>query len=211
MLRILLVVSAAVVAVAAAAATLEMPRALKRQSGAEARGTCKAACETPAGFCKDIVSFSACTAGSSDNPAVLSEAEWEGIYNDLVATLASASGAAVSEACKNELKFEMCIFGVPKCTSATSFQRICTSRCDTMIASCTACATEFKDIGFAMTCDGFPSADCATDSYSWSGVPNDCGVGADASPPSSPSARVVVTSTLVAVVAGGAALAAAAL
>lgn len=126
-------------------------------------GTCMAACAVPTGYCKNVITYSACVAGSTSDPNIPGEAAMAANAQQYIATLAPAGGS-VSAACQNEIAWFFCVFGVPACnsTTTTTYQKQCKSRCDTAASTCTTCATELKASGFFFDCSGEATTNCGT-------------------------------------------------
>lgn len=157
---VVVVVVAVLAAVPAAAVGLA-----KRTAGT---GTCNALCGVPTGFCSDVVTWSACSAGSATDASLLSEASVQSYYGDTTAQLALAAGRALSPQCLREFKWLMCYFSVVACTrNAQSYTRPCKSLCERADATCTACQSELSALSFRFDCKSEATSDCeAADAHS---------------------------------------------
>lgn len=111
-------------------------------------GQCSAACAIPSGFCKDIVTWSACTAGDTSNPEIKSESSAESSFAQTVAALESQSGVKLSQKCRSELQWKMCVFTVAPCKSSPAYEALCMSTCTTANTNCNVCTSELAKASY---------------------------------------------------------------
>lgn len=136
--------------------------------GATTRGTgtgqCSAACAIPSGFCKGIVTWSACVAGDTSNSELMSEASVSNSFTQTVSFLETQSGVKLSQKCRDELQWKMCVFNVAPCKSSPAYEALCMSTCTTANANCNVCTTELAkaSYNFGFICPQVTTG-CSTD------------------------------------------------